>query len=125
MQVNSLNNSLAGYNKSDKKTDKIAMSRDTIMITAMSASGIGRIVAMDVGKDLAKDFAQKKAQKLAKNKEEQLIIMEKYLKKIKLPVTLTSTITGVLIGLLIVLIPAKLYNDSLRRKNNENSSQCQ
>jgi len=103
-------------NKKDKDENPKKLSREVIMLSAVSASGIGRVIGLDTGKDLALDWARKKASGLTKNKEEQKLMTEALLKKIKFPVTFLSTTVGVLIGLFSVLIPAKLYNDNLSRK---------
>jgi hypothetical protein len=101
----------------EKANNSRPISRELVMLTAISASGIGRVLGLDTGKDLAAQWAEKKALCLAKDKEEQKIIAEKLLKKIKFPVTFASTTFGVLIGLLVVMLPAKLYNDRVRRNH--------
>lgn len=79
-----------------------------VMVTALSASGIGRIVGMDVGKDLSLNWAKARAEKLVTEKEEQKVLMEKIIKKIKLPTTIFSATAGVIIGFLAVLLPVSL-----------------
>lgn len=106
--------------KENKNTSqKKPLNKELIMLTAISASGVGRVLGLDVGKDMASEWARKRAIKLVKdNKEEQKLMAERLLKQIKFPVTFVSTVSGVLIGLFSVLIPAKLYNDKINRENN-------
>jgi len=106
--------------KEENSPQKTPIKKETIMLTAISASGVGRVLGLDVGKDLAAEWAKKKAVKLVKDdKEEQKLMAEKLLKKFKLPITFTSTTIGVLTGLFAVLIPAKIYNDKIKRNNGQ------
>jgi len=105
-------------NKEENFSPKTPIKKETIMLTAISASGVGRVLGLDIGKDIAAEWVKKKAEKLVKDdKEEQKLMAEKLLKKFKFPITLTSTTVGVLTGLFAVLIPAKIYNDKIKRNN--------
>jgi hypothetical protein len=120
-----VNNRLSFTKNPKKNNNSKPISREFVMLTAISASGIGRVIGLDTGKDIALGWAKKKATKLGKNTEEQTLITEKLLKKIKFPVTFASTLFGVLAGLFVILIPAKLYNDRVKKKGeigDENSS---
>ena len=77
-----------------------------VMVAALSASGIGRVVGVQAGLDVIDNYAKRKAEKLlgadlAKKAE----LIEKLTKKYKIPVTLATSTAGVLIGFAIVLAP--------------------
>jgi len=105
------NNSLNSPSTADKNAPSNSLNNGLVMVTALSASGIGRVVGVQAGLDIIDDWSKKKAKEQAKDnlqKEQELI--DKLNKKFKVPVTLLTSTIGVLMGFALVLAPVFLIH---------------